>query len=231
VSVLVILLLVVSIVVNVWLLKRAANPVRQSARSTLLQGIKNVKELTTLRQHFQSVVIFKDSRKLFKFHLPGTERRFILKYGGVITCGSDIENIQISERFAVNSVRMLVPRSKLLDIYADMKSIQVYDQKAGFFTSIKLDDQNQEITKNLEEMRREVMNGDILRRSDENTRAILTSLAASVGMEAEVIFDDGDTEVIKPEPATETDAVPESIPAMEAIEPEAMAAANTEDSH
>jgi len=225
------LLLVASVAFNVWLLLRRTNPQKQqSVRSTLLQGIKNVKELTTLRQHFQSVVIFKDSKELFGFHLPGTERKFILKYGGVITCGNDIENIQISERFAVNSVRMVVPRSKLLDIYADMKSIQVYDQKAGFFTSIKLDDQNQEIANNLEEMRREVMYSDILRRSDENTRAILTSLAASVGMEAEVIFDGGDAEVVKPILAEETPAL-EPGSAMETTEPEVAEAASIKDSH
>ena len=195
-SVIVTLLLVASVAVNVWLLRRTANPRKQSVRSTLIQGIKNVKELTTLRQHFQSVVIFKDSKKLLGVDLLGTERKFILKYGGVITCGNDLENIQISERFAVNSIRMVVPRSKLLDLYADMKSVQVYDQRASLFTSIKLSDQNKEIANNLEEVRQDALQGDILRRADENTRAVLTSLAASLGMEAEVIFDDRDREEI-----------------------------------
>jgi hypothetical protein len=39
-------------------------------------------------------------------------------------------------------------------------------------------------------VRQEALQSDILRRSDENTRAILTTLANSMGMEAEVIFDD-----------------------------------------
>ena len=189
-SVIVTLLLVASVAINVWLFRRKMNPKKQAVRSTLINGIKNVKELTTLRLHFQSVVIFKDSKALFGFSIPGTGRKFILKYEGVLTCGNDLENIQITESFAVNKIRMFVPGSKLLDLYADMKSIQVYDQSAGLFTSIKLDDQNSEIAGNLEEMRQKAMQGDILRRADENTRAILMSLAASLGMEAEVVFED-----------------------------------------
>ena len=193
-SVIITLLLVASVAINIWLLKRAANPKKQSVRSTLIQGIKSVRELTTLRQNFQSVVMFKDRKTWMRVPIPGTERKFILKYGGVIACGSDLESIQISERLAVNSVRMIVPRSKLLDIYADMKSVQVYDQRAGIFTSTKLNDQNREIAENLEEVRQEAMQSDILRRADENTRMVLTSLAASMGMKAEVVFDDRDAQ-------------------------------------
>ena len=205
-SVIVTLLLVVSVAINVWLFRRKAKPRKQSVRSTLIQGIKDVKELTTLRQQFQSVVMFEDSKPLFGFSIPGTKRKFILKYDGVITCGNDLENIKITERFAVNNIRMIVPRSKIFDIYADMKSVQVYDQRAGLFTSIKLSDQNREIANNLEEMRQRAMQSDILHRADENTRLILRSLAASLGMEAEVIFDDIDAGAVIPAPVKQAPA-------------------------
>ncbi|MDR1376739.1 MAG: DUF4230 domain-containing protein [Synergistaceae bacterium] len=196
-SIIITLLLVASVAVNVWLLRRRARPGKQSVRSTLLQGIKNVKDLATIRQNFQSIVIFEDTKALLGFSLPGTGRKFILKYSGTITCGNDLSKIRISERFAVNRVRVVVPRSRLLDLYADMKSIQVYDQKAGFFTSIELQDQNREISNNLEEVRQDALQSDILRRADENTRTVLVSLVASLGMEAEVIFDDREADVIR----------------------------------
>ena len=190
------LLLVMSVGINVWLFRRKAHPQKQSVRSTLIQGIRNVKELATVRQHFQSIVMFENSKSMLGFSLPGTTRKFILKYSGTLTCGNDLSGIQISERFAVNRIRMVVPRSKLLDLYADMKSIQVYDQKAGIFSSIELQDQNREIASNLEEVRQDALQSDILRRTDENTRMVLTSLAASIGMEAEVIFDDQESEIV-----------------------------------
>jgi hypothetical protein len=166
-------------------------------RSTLLQGIKNVRDLATIRQNFQSIVIFEDAKAILGISLPGTGRKFILKYSGTITCGNDLSKIRITERFAVNRVRVVVPRSRLLDLYADMKSIQVYDQKAGFFTSIELQDQNREIATNLEEVRQDALQSGILRRADENTRTVLASLVASLGMEAEVIFDDGEADVVR----------------------------------
>ena len=187
-SVIITLLLVASVGINVWLFKRKTTPGGQSVRSVLMQGIKNVKDLTTIRQNFQSVVMFSDSKAFLGFALPGTVRKFLLKYSGTITCGNDLSKIEIKERFAVNRVRIVVPHSKLLDVYADMKSLQVYDQKAGFFTSVQLEDQNREVANNLEEVRQETLQSDILRRADENTRALLISLAASMGLEAEVIF-------------------------------------------
>lgn len=196
-GILVTLLLVLSVGVNVWLLRQKKRPRSQSVRSTLIQGIRNVKELATIRQSFQSIVMYGDSRALLGLPLPGTGRKFILKYSGTITCGNDLSAIQISERFAVNRVRMVVPRSKLLDLYADMKSIQVYDQKAGFFTSIRLEDQNREIAASLEEVRQDALKSDILHRADENTRLILSALAASLGMEAEVVFDDQESDIVR----------------------------------
>jgi hypothetical protein len=209
------LLLVASVAINVWFFRRKVKPRKQSVRSTLIQGIKDVKELTTLRQNFQSVVMFKDSKALFGFSIPGTKRKFILKYDGVITCGNDLENIKITERFAVNNVRMIVPRSKIFDVYADMKSVQVYDQKAGLFTSIALSDQNREIANNLDEMWQRAMQSDILRRADENTRLILRSLAASLGMEAEVIFDDRGVHETIPAPAKQQTNVTDKAVAAE----------------
>ncbi|MDR1377509.1 MAG: DUF4230 domain-containing protein [Synergistaceae bacterium] len=188
-SIIITLLLVASVVINVWLLRRRPGLGKRSSYSTLLEGIKNIKELATIRQAFQSIVMFEDSKSLLGFSLPGTRRKFILKYAGTIVCGNDLAQVTITERFALNRVRMVVPRSRLLDLYADMKSVQVYDQRAGIFTSIELQDQNREIANNLEEVRQDALQSDILRRADENTRAVLTSLAASLGMIAEVVFD------------------------------------------
>ncbi|MDR2175695.1 MAG: DUF4230 domain-containing protein [Synergistaceae bacterium] len=209
-GIIVTLLFVASVALNVWLFRRKSDGgKRRSAHSTLLRGIQNVRELATVRQGFQSIVMYEDSRALLGIALPGTARKFILKYSGMVVCGNDLSEIQISERFAVNRVRMVVPRSKILDIYADMKTIQVYDQKAGLFTSIQLRDQNREIAANLEEVRQDALQSDILRRADENTRLVLTALAASMNMEAEVIFDDQDVKIVR------TPSLPEPVSARE----------------
>lgn len=195
------LLLVLSVVLNVLLLTRKKNPAarKKSVRSAILQGIQNVNELATVRERFQSIVSFSDGKQLpfLGFFLPGTTRKFIMRYAGVIVCGNDLSRLDISERFAVNRVRVVVPRSRILDIYADVQSFEVYDQQAGLFTSIRLEDQNREVAADLEEMRQNALKSGILSHADENTRRILTSIVAATGMEAEIVFDDGEGEVLR----------------------------------
>ena len=200
-SIIVALLLVLSVVLNVLLLTRKKNPAagKKSVHSAILQGIQNVNELATVRERFQSIVSFSDGKQLpfLGFFLPGTTRKFIMRYAGVIVCGNDLSRLDISERFAVNRVRVVVPRSRILDIYADVQSFEVYDQQAGLFTSIRLEDQNREVTADLEEMRQNALKSGILSQADENTRRILTSIVAATGMEAEIVFDDGEGEVLR----------------------------------
>ena len=200
-SMIVALLLVLSVVLNVLLLTRKKNPAarKRSVRSAILQGIQNVNELATVRERFQSIVSFSDGKQLpfLGFFLPGTTRYFIMRYAGVIVCGNDLSRLDISDRFAVNRFRVVVPRSRILDIYADVQSFEVYDQQAGLFTSIRLDDQNREVAADLEEMRQNALKSGILSHADENTRRILTSIVAATGMEAEIVFDDGEGEVLR----------------------------------
>jgi len=186
------LLLVISVAMNVWHFK----PKKQSVHWMLMQEMKNVRELTTLRHSFQSVVQHKTAKPLAtplgEIMLPGTGRSFILTYSGTTTCGCDLSKIEVSERFAVNRVRFTVPHSKILDIVPDMKSAEIYDEKVGIFArSAIASDLIEEINKDLEKQRLKLMESDILGHADEQVRIVLTSLAASVNMEAEVIFDDG----------------------------------------
>lgn len=219
-SIIVALLLVLSVVLNVLLLTRKKNPAarKKSVRSAILQGIQNVNELATVRERFQSIVSFSDGKQMpfLGFCLPGTTRKFIMRYAGVIVCGNDLSKLNISERFAVNRVRVVVPRSRILDIYADIQSFEVYDQQAGLFTSIRLEDQNREVTADLEEMRQNALKSGILSQADENTRRILTSIVATTGMEAEIVFDDGEGEVLRLETQ---DSAPEKVDAEQDLSP------------
>ena len=219
-SIIVTPLLVLSVVLNVLLLTRKKNPAarKRSVRSAILQGIQNVNELATVRERFQSIVSFSDGKQLpfLGFWLPGTTRKFIMRYAGVIVCGNDLSRLDISERFAVNRVRVVVPRSRILDIYADIQSFEVYDQQAGLFTSIRLEDQNREVTADLEEMRQNALKSGILSQADENTRRILTSIVATTGMEAEIVFDDGEGEVLRLETQ---DSTPEKVDAEQDLSP------------
>lgn len=190
----VVLVLVLSVAVNVllllWMMRRRRPEQNRSVRTAILSGIQDVNELATVRERFQSVVSFSEGWKLPLVHMnfPGTTRRFMMRYSGTIVCGCDLSAAQVSERFDVNRVNITAPHSRILDVFADVHSFEVYDQSAGIFTSIRLEDQNREVAADLEEMRRHALSDGILARSDENARRILSSVATSVGMEAVVTF-------------------------------------------
>ena len=189
-----VLALVVSITVNVMLVLRRKVNQNRSVRTTILSGIQNVSELATIRERFQSIVSFSDGVKIpgLDINIPGTTRKFMLKYYGTIVCGCDLSKAQVSERFDVNRVRITLPHSEILDIYADVHSFEVYDQSAGIFTSVKLEDQNREVDSDLLKVKAHELDRGILTQSDENVRKILTSVVASTGMEAEIVFTGND---------------------------------------
>ena len=189
-----VLALVVSITVNVMLVLRRKASKNRSVRTTILSGIQNVSELATIRERFQSIVSFSDGVKIpgLDINIPGTTRKFMLKYYGTIVCGCDLSKAQVSERFDVNRVRITLPHSEILDIYADVHSFEVYDQSAGIFTSVKLEDQNREVDSDLLKVKAHELERGILSQSDENVRKILTSVVASTGMEAEIVFTGND---------------------------------------
>ena len=188
----IILALVISVTINVLLITRKKINQNRSIRSTILSGIQNVSELATIRERFQSVVVFSEGMKIpfLNVNFPGTTRKFMMKYYGTIVCGCDLSKAQVSERFDVNRVKITLPQSKILDVYADVNSFEVYDQSAGIFTSVKLEDQNREVIADLEKVKIHELQNGILDQSNENTRKILTSIVATTGMEAEIIFND-----------------------------------------
>ena len=212
-SLIVVKLLTLSVAANVLLLSHRRRPEQnRSVRTAILTGIQNVNELATIRERFQSIVSFSDGWEIpmLGFNFPGTTRRFMMRYSGTIVCGCDLSSAEVSERYDVNRVRIVVPHSRIMDIYADIHSFEVYDQKAGLFTSIRLEDQNREVATDLEEMRSRALADGILKLADDNARRILTAVAASTGMEAEILFKE------------DMEAAP--LAATEAAQPEAIAA-------
>ena len=192
-AIVVILVLMISVGVNVFLFMKLSgkkpNP-NHTVRTTILEGIEKVKELATIRRRFQSIVSFSEGVKIpgLNMNFPGTTRKFMMKYDGVIVCGCDLSQVKISESYDGNKVKIMLPHSKILDSYPDMNSFEVFDQSAGIFTSVKLEDQNREIKSDIDKVKETELQNGILLQADENVKNILSSVVASTGMLPEFIF-------------------------------------------
>ena len=186
-------LLIVSVALNVLLLTRRRGPERaRSVRTAVMDAIRNVSELATVRARFLSRIDFRGALDIpILRHLPGTTRKLLMCYSGDIVCGCDLSEVRISERFGVNRVRITIPHSRITHIAPDASSYEVYDQTNGLFNPIRLDDQNREVAADLETVRQHVMrDGVILKRADENVKRLLGAIMKSTGVDAEIVFRD-----------------------------------------
>lgn len=171
----------------------------QSVHSTIMSEIQNLKELSTLKSNFHSVVSFEESKKIFGHDVPGTTRKFKLNYSGTIICGCDLKKIIIdNDFFDRNHLRITLPMSQVLHIYPNIETFEVYDVSAGIFTSdIEIEDQNREVAKDLEEVKKQNIQNGILLKSNENARKLLRAITTPLGVEAEVTFVDFNEEPLQ----------------------------------
>ena len=185
-------LVIMSAVMTLLIFRKKDKPNSESVRSVIMDGIKNVSELATVRRSFQSIVTFSDSRKIpgLNVNIPGTSRKFMLKYNGTIVCGCDLTKIKVSETYGSDRVKITLPHAEVLDIYADFQSLEVYDQSAGIFSRVKLEDQNREITADLEKVKAHELENGLLELADGNVKQILSSVVAPTGVLADIVFAD-----------------------------------------
>ena len=164
--------------------KREENSI-QKLQSIVLEEIKNVSELATFRKNFKSTLMFEDATQLFDFKIPGTSRKFSMDYMGTIVCGCDLNKIHIErEGNSKDRVKMTVPQSKILDIYADVNSFKIHSQEAGLLAeNIKIEEQNEWIAKDLDAQKRVAISEGIIEKSNENIRQILTSIIAGKSLD------------------------------------------------
>ena len=171
----------------------------QSVHSTIMSEIQNLKELSTLKSNFHSVVSFEENKKIFGRDVPGTTRKFKLNYSGTIICGCDLTKIIIDTGFHnCNRLHITLPESQVLHVYPNIETFEIYDVSAGIFTSdIEIEDQNREIAKDLEEVKQQKIQDGILLKSNENARKLLRAITTPLGIEAEVNFVDFNEEPLQ----------------------------------
>jgi len=165
-------------------------PSIQTIHAIIISKIQDVKELAALRSNFKSVVSFSEAKKIFGHDMPGSSRKFILEYTGTIVCGCDLSKIRISDQFYnKNHLMITLPNSQVLDIYPDISSFKVHEQSSGIFAEdIKIDDQNREVAKDLEQVKQRLIEEGILLKSNENVSRLLASTINLIGIETDIHF-------------------------------------------
>lgn len=167
----------------------------EQMQTIISEEIRNVHELVTVRKNFTSVVSFADDKKipLLKVHMPGSDRKFLMDYSGTISCGCDLEAIHFEREEISNRVKIVVPSSTILDMYADVNSFKIHHHDEGIFAdNIDLEHQKELIAADLEANKQRALQEGILARADENVRQMLTAIISRRGLnqsfDVEIIF-------------------------------------------
>lgn len=193
------LMICVAVITFILTNRREKNrrPTAQAVRSVILEGIQNVSELATVKSSFQSQIEYSsDKEKFLGINIPGTQRRFMLQYNGTIKCGCDLKKIKVVYDEGRNRAKVTLPRSEVLDIYADFNSIRMHDN-SGIFTSVKPSEQNTEIIADLENVKKTKVDDGMLALADKNVKeivsSVLTPIALRTGIQTDIEFDDEHT--------------------------------------
>lgn len=166
----------------------------QTVRAIILTKLQNVRELAMIRSNFQSVVDFTESKKVFGHDVPGTTRKFMLSYTGTVVCGCDLNKVNVGNSFFNrNHLQITLPQSRIFDIYPDLSTIKLHDQDTGIFADdIKIEDQNREITADLQDVKQRLIGEGILLKSNDNVQQLVRSIMAPLGIEAVIAFNNAE---------------------------------------
>lgn len=168
-------------------------------QTIISEEIRNVRELVTVRKNFTSVISFSEDKKIpfLNVHMPGSDRKFLMNYSGTITCGCDLDKIRFSKDEMSNRVRITVPNSQILDMYADVSSFKISYKDTGLLAEdIKIEEQNEFVKADLEVQKQNALQEGILNRANEDVRQMLTAIISKRGLnrsfDVEIIFENQD---------------------------------------
>src|SRR5699024_276055 len=116
--------------------KRNSNP--EITSTGLTQQLQEIEELATMSYSYTKVGDFSDSLKFNGWHIPLTEKSFLITDDGQFTAGINMDEFEI----AINSNKHIVALSEveILSNEIDENSIAVYDESKNVFKPISIND-------------------------------------------------------------------------------------------
>ena len=154
----------------------------QQMQTILYEEMHRVRELVTIRKPLPGSISFNDDRKIFKnVHMPFSDRKLVMTYSGMVVCGCDLDKIRLAREG--HNFTILVPHSRILDCYADVRSLKVHYKDTGLLAKdFQFEEQNALIKADLENWQRKTLQDGTLAQADEEVRQMLTGIIERRGL-------------------------------------------------
>lgn len=147
--------------------------------TTILNKIVHIQELALVKYNYSGVIAFKDFKKILNINVPLTEKYFLLKYNGNINAGVDFSKIKVDVKG--ESVRVSIPKAKILNTTIDENSVKIYDESENAFNPIKISDYNSSLVEEKNKMTQDAVSQGILKEANEQAKLAITSLLNGMG--------------------------------------------------
>ena len=136
--------------------------------------IESAKELTSLKYSYTNMGQFENSNKFYGYDIPFTQKKFIVSYDGVISCGVDLDKMQVE--VSGKNINIKLPKSKILshEIYED--SLKIFDQKTSIFNPIKVEDYNDFAKKQKKSVEEKAIERGILTQADKKCKKAIKDM-------------------------------------------------------
>jgi len=174
-----VLALVVSVVINMFFIKRKEKPVILS--ENIEQQVKKIAEVSTIKYNYTDVVSYENSKQFSGLDIPFTNKRFIVKYNGYIKAGVDFEDIKI--KVEGNNVEVIMRKAKILDNVIIEEDVAFFDEKNGLFNKLNYDELYDVLVVEKEKTQKEVISEGILEEAEENAEDLIKILLEDLGVE------------------------------------------------
>ena len=179
----------------------------------IITAVEACGEVTTHRAYFESVADRKEDGWF------GRWRQFVIIFGGTVDCGFDMQKAKIDIFEGKNEnnnnnnekkrkIIVTLPHCKVLRIHVDLennnetdkKSIRIYDQKGGLFSSsLTLEEQNEVVSEALKQIRKKaVSDWNVLQAAEKNAIELYEKFLKPFNCEVIVRFTDNEQELAAP---------------------------------
>lgn len=143
----------------------------------LIQEISHINELATMEYNYTNIGKFENQATFYGWNVPFTTKSFIVSYDGKIKMGIDMSLIDVSIKG--NTIKIKVPKAKILSHEIDEKSIEVFDETKNIFNQISITDYNQFAIDQKEKMETGVKGKGLLKEAQEKAEDVLTTFIKS----------------------------------------------------
>jgi hypothetical protein len=152
------------------------------------EKLKTMSELTVTKYSYKNVVSYKDVKRLGGYEIPLTQKAFIVLYTGYVKAGIDFGSLKVTIQDPTK-VTVTLPSATITDNVINEESLEVYDEKSGFFNALTYENFNNALIEEKEKIRNEILASGFLEESNERAKLLVQELLFSMNFqEVQVII-------------------------------------------